>query len=1224
MFELFDKDTDTQISGAHMSYLREMAEDIGNKIVKPIQLKIRRAIANEDNANQNWGVLDQSNSTIYLTGAAKSRIVGIGAPMSAAETLIHELVHAVTGMAILKDSPFQNRLQQLYDHIVETGDYTLFMPQDMGIGDVGYEFAKERAIKQWNYVFGDDVETSIVPYTNSVSEEEHKLEIDHGIQEFMAFAIANENFRANLAKLDTAPNQEIITESWLDTVSNLFTKIMNWIRGIGNTPQNGKMLAELDFLYHRLGGATHSAETTVSKMLHRVEKVYAGTVRGVTNIVSPVTQSAGKALAKSKNSLIGNIGDLLEDPQSFFGGMERTFKEIEKLLDTMDYDREGFLPATLHEIRGTNPLRYFLAQANRKTKGTIDTLRRNLRVAASKTALNAFKSEQNKNMSKSDRQVLGELLRIDTAELLNTKHENRANKYDSKVIEELLRDPKKLEQFITKVKRRLTVEYKDNSFWYTSMAENLGQYMYSNTSRYEVVRLNAYTIANMFGTSYPPTGDLRRAENLIDELASLAGLRALPENERNRLADIIGNENTESVRDNGFTFMMSMHNRLKEESETELFHGKRTQMMKGYTRQISDPNVTFKVVPEEEGDKLVKMGYLKGEKVPRDQRDPNATNGAPDLYLYYSRADTDNGYMGQAISYTDGNTAGTDLLHSFTQIGHPSAAKAARLAFSTINTRKTNTANGIVANSGNALKAPTGNVLVPVFDDKGVITNYRYMMAESTKRDILKKDTSFDLVLGATAGNVKDKYYSTRLNRELLGKIHDYYVDNYSKAPNTFVAIKPNSNNKRHREIWRMLPENTKQEARRLWGNDQIIVPAEDITLVFGQRTPSVANLEITDTTNLEGRDKYKAEAMNALARLLNNYPVRVAEGLTKSFIKVAKDTIVIKSGVTLFFNIMSNMYLLRAMGVPLDDIVKGHMLVFKKGSQYHTDEMALRDLTFQQENSESARKDPKINAKIRSLKNRMAINPVAELIDAFTYQSIVEDIAEDDTQYGYKDRIEEFIRQNQHVSRLMDAVPDGVKRGLEYAVMAHNTPIYQAMKDMTQLSDFAGRYILFQHLTKKDKMPDKAAHRIIMDAFVDYDLPTHRYWQYGNEMGFTMFTKFFFRIQKLNYMLLGGLKLTDAEVNEEVERVSAQLRAKGVSQADIDQKITKLKKQLSERIWKLPNVLALILLEQYTGFDAASTIDENPLDYATRITNPINLVDAPVSELMTVKLSPF
>ena len=1223
LFKLYDEGTSTQISGKHMAYLRDMAKDIGGKIVDPLQLAIRKQIANEKNANTNWGILDQANSTIYINGASKSRIKGIGAPMSAAETLIHELVHAVTGMSILKDSPHQNRLQELYEYMIENSTYELFMPVGMKEGDLGYEKAKEIAEEQWSYVFGENAETSVIEYTNSVSKETYEITVDHGIQEFMAFAIANENFRANLAKLDTAPNKDVIAENWLDVVTNLFTRMMNWIRGIGNTTNDKKMLAEMDHLYHLLGGATHEAETQVTKTLHRMERMYQGLLNGVQFVVNPVAKGVGKVLSKSKDNIVGAIGDALEDPDTFIAGLDRTLKTIDELIDSKDFDREGFLPSTLHEIRGTHPLRYFLVQANRKTKATIDTLRRNLRVAASKASLEAFAAPENKNLSKADKQALGQLLRVDTTYLLNGE---TVNKYDSKTIAELLSDPTKLNAYMTKVKRTITQEFKANSFYYSNMAENLGQYMYSHTSRYADVRLNAATIARMYGTSLPAKGDLNRAENLIDELASLAGLQAMQASEKKRVVEIITAEVNNNKKDNGLTFMLSMHNRLKRESLNSLFDGNPVQMMKGYTRQITDPNVQFKVVTEQDGEKLVKMGYVKSHLIPRDPTDPlYGKKDAPDLYLYHSRADTDNGYQGQALSYTDGNTAGTDLLRSFTQINHPSSAKSARLAFGHIKKSKQTIADGIANNDPKALQAPKGdNVLVPVFDENGQITNYRYMMKEQNKLRILKKDTSFDAVLGATAGNIKDKYHSNKLNQELLGKLHQHYLAEYQKNPKSFVSIRPNSSKRNHREIWRMLPEKTKAMAKELWGKDEIIVPADEVPLIFGQRTPSVANLEHTDLSPLEGRDRMRAAAYNTMVSLLNNYPVRVAEGYTKAFIKVAKDTIVIKSGVTMLFNILSNMYLLRSYGIPLEDIIKGHMLVFKKGSEHHRDEMAIRDLTYQLENSPSAAKK-NIKRKIAALENRMVVNPVSELIDAYTYQSIVEDIDNDDDQYGYKGRIEHFFRKNQHVDGILNKIPEQVKRFGEYAVMAHNTPIYQALKDMTQLSDFAGRYILHQHLVKKGFHPS-FAHKIIMDTFVDYDVPTHRFWQYGNEMGFTIFTKFFFRIQRTNWRLLTGIKqnVEDvAELQQELKRKVAEW-SKKYPPKEVELRVARFKKSKRVNLETLPNVIALLSLEGLTGIDAASTFDENITDALTRVSNPIELADVPVTELGTVKLSPF
>ncbi|WP_417358755.1 hypothetical protein [Gallaecimonas pentaromativorans] len=82
---------------------------------------------------------------------------------------------------------------------------------------------------------------------------------------------------------------------------------------------------------------------------------------------------------------------------------------------------------------------------------------------------------------------------------------------------------------------------------------------------------------------------------------------------------------------------------------------------------------------------------------------------------------------------------------------------------------------------------------------------------------------------------------------------------------------------------------------------------------------------------------------------------------------------------------------------------------------------------------------------------------------------------------------------------------------------MTHDTALYKAFNQGTQMSDFLVRYTLYNHMTTRQKnrvAHDEAIQRA-SDMFVNYDVPTSRGLQYLNDMGAVMFTKYFLRIQR-------------------------------------------------------------------------------------------------------------
>ena len=156
---------------------------------------------------------------------------------------------------------------------------------------------------------------------------------------------------------------------------------------------------------------------------------------------------------------------------------------------------------------------------------------------------------------------------------------------------------------------------------------------------------------------------------------------------------------------------------------------------------------------------------------------------------------------------------------------------------------------------------------------------------------------------------------------------------------------------------------------------------------------------------------------------------------------------------------------------------------------------------------------------RIRELETAINRNPVKELFDAGIHQSIIEDVEDNDNPHSYQGKLESFLKKNKVTGTLINHTPELLKTGLKNVFMTHDTAIYKFMRDATQLSDFASRFALHEH-NKKQGMDPKKSIDAIVEAFINYDLPTHQYLQYGNDMGLTMFTKFFIRIQKVIFML--------------------------------------------------------------------------------------------------------
>jgi hypothetical protein len=253
----------------------------------------------------------------------------------------------------------------------------------------------------------------------------------------------------------------------------------------------------------------------------------------------------------------------------------------------------------------------------------------------------------------------------------------------------------------------------------------------------------------------------------------------------------------------------------------------------------------------------------------------------------------------------------------------------------------------------------------------------------------------------------------------------------------------------------------------------------------------------------------YSIDEARNLVKKVGLYVTR-GERMWQEVVREAKDIIVVKSGTVLLGNIWSNFSLLAAKGVPFKDILHSHQVAIQGALAYQNDKQRLGELESLVRTG--MKTDEETRREIVQLRDKMDRNPVRPLIEEGLMSSIVEDVAAEDDPFSYKT---EFARKmEKYTSRINPKVLDVAKT----LYMGKDTWMYQNLSRVTQLSDFVARYTLYQHMIDRVEKPmsHKEAIQEASDAFVNYDIPMYKGLQYSDDMGFTMFTKYFLRIQKV------------------------------------------------------------------------------------------------------------
>jgi hypothetical protein len=321
------------------------------------------------------------------------------------------------------------------------------------------------------------------------------------------------------------------------------------------------------------------------------------------------------------------------------------------------------------------------------------------------------------------------------------------------------------------------------------------------------------------------------------------------------------------------------------------------------------------------------------------------------------------------------------------------------------------------------------------------------------------------------------------------------------------------SKNKDHRDAYRLLPDSTRNESKKLWKGDKIYIKKEHFRILFGYKAFSVSQLKKSDDPTAVGFRKLQQEANNAMVGLVNNQFGRHAEAIWQEIVGMMKDTVVIKNITTTAANNASNFVVLKLLDVPVVDIVRDQAIAYRGAIKYQKNSFRIFEIN--QELSVSGlslNKRGELQKERNELENELRINPVKELIHAGALQTIIEDIDEEDDTFSYKNAIEEKM------APFIDKVPEFIKTGANHLALGHDTAVYKILRDAAQLSDFAAKYALHQHNMKRAKNPMtfEASIRDINEVFISYDVPTSKSIQYMNDMGLITFTKYYLRVQKV------------------------------------------------------------------------------------------------------------
>ncbi|CAL9957076.1 virion RNA polymerase [Vibrio phage D518] len=667
---------------------------------------------------------------------------------------------------------------------------------------------------------------------------------------------------------------------------------------------------------------------------------------------------------------------------------------------------------------------------------------------------------------------------------------------------DILRDEARLDHFIADYENRLYATSQTYSHFHVKAAYSLGTLIATGQASEGFTLTNADLIANFTKDGLERDFTSTDVVSNIDVLASLVALKHANKTARSTVADLYIHQ---AKAMEGVHTMLTVY---KDKVLKHQYNNNGNRVLKSNSQEIYDDFRDIRFVNKANLDKYSTTNYRVVRTIQKDTTDGNPE----DIYILASSTGGLGTYQQGQYSTINSALNGIENLDGRTTTnGYDDYQEMAK--FSKLTKIRKHRAINDMFKQGRPSLEPK-ELLVPVVNDSGTVTGFQYTMARKEKEHLLGRDKRFSEVLPASMGRTVEATHSDDFNKKVNMALKESYAAEVARGTDTtsFVEISATAPTKRGREAYRMMPPAAREHLKTIWG-EKAFIHSSLMDVVYGYRKASLANVfrknsESPKWAKQLGKmvtNNYKYESSFVDATLI----VEKGLGELSSFIK---DLIVVRGMQVMLGNMLSNtVQLVLQEDMGLTDAIKLQVEGMRHAKTYQLQRSKARRLSFQEKIEQSPEKKQQIRSRIAEIEEELAKNPARELIDAGLLTAIVEDIDSGSNPFSYTSTMSSYV------SGVTSKLPKGAKFLAENAAVSQDSSVYEALYMFTQLGDFSSRYAVAKHREKLKGEPlnEKDIDEIV-DAFVNYDLPSNKYLQYMGDIGQMWFFKYFFRIQQV------------------------------------------------------------------------------------------------------------
>ena len=1104
-----DADLDT-----YLSYMDKMSPEFFNKL----ELYLEEA------GNNSQGVARAKRMDIVIDPSEKVA----GNQQSEASIFMEEVVHTMTASAINSKVPQAIKLKRQLATLIEQARKKVtwkdFLPSDAESIDA----VQEEKYARWlyNYIF-----------TGKNAD-----------YEFIAKALAVPEVSQAFAKIKVKDNSE--DKSILTRINDFFGTIIDILSGSLTLAQNSQNVHDAVVnLAYSFGEINNRATRKISEEGSYLDKVFE-VVNGMDDKINLFSKDV-------KDKVFGNIANIPESEGSttLYGRVKDTAKFIGLSLVNPVHTKAMGVVASAYGVKPEGTIReiiggMFATDSAQKVaeflsmqSGYVDKQRNDQVDLVRKNILHKFKSP--KDVSPELEEALTSVIADTELSYLFgndsiAKDVNiRKTVYTNRTLRKLLTDDEHLEKLIDGAKKALKEIDREHYFWHVNQSVGLGVYMATHRGTPEQ-NLNAYNIARGIHSSHEKRST-PQLEKAINELSTLVAIKNTDINDRNLVATAMTSEWA------GVQHVADVVEGFKKNTDATVFKGRKTNKIKGYSREIFDDSIVVEIAPLEDQKRMEADGFTLKSKLQNRAGESRVKPMA--LYVTDSATRvnrlrggvrlnqiTSKGSTITSTAYKDGSGTSTAVVRERAKRDIARIQREASIRAKQMETGDYDFKNTIFG-------------VVPVLNDEGNVVDYRYMMDKATKKEMLKQDTKVSEVMAKSFGSLVDKEKSVSHNEEALNELKKEMLENWeggSKGKDgktEYSLIGPNATDPEMKKLYYMLPH----EYQTFINNrsDKTLAVRRDLLfLYFGYSNMTIANFP--------GLNKITPKVVMKF--------IKIAEMLWVEMVKIVKTNILIKMPTVLLGNIFSNMLYSTLRGYNPFTVAKMYVESYRNIKTYNKNVRRLQELennsrdtsiSISRDNLSAARKVElsaklrRINGEKEALQRRVKDSPINELVLLGLDQN-VEDSANDSERSS--NRIVTAIDD-----KVLSHMPEMVKSGLDIMFITRRTKFYKVANEFLEVSDLIARDVQNQLEQKEEvkqadnkkilpswwlekKGPDYASkqrltgnerkeflaeakkqrHYELVEDYVTYTKPSGRFEEYLNRIGVLMFTKYVKRIQRI------------------------------------------------------------------------------------------------------------